>query len=353
MVRPLAVTLTAALLLAAPASAAAPAPAVGTSADQVDLGTVPGAIPVEEGYAIPLKGARPAWYTAELDRRVKDSGGPVAAPLDAPLPSEVGIRPGSWMIAPYGCTMNFVFSKSGDLGIGTAGHCVDRKGQNVVLLTLAPGGDNPVLVDIGTVEIRHDNDVGDDFALVKIRPELHDWVSPTTALIGGPCGGYYGDGPESVWHYGHGLAIGTGGTPRAGVGTKWENDAYGWVGAAMFGDSGSPARVTDLSAAGNLTHILVHPQWLPNVVAGTTISKILKIASNWDLVDSSICPLGSGDSGGDADDGDDDGGGGNGNGPPEDRGGGNGPPDDRGSGRPDGADVGGRTAVGGSCAHLL
>ena len=90
-------------------------------------------------------------------------------------------------------------------------------GQNVVLLTLAPGGANPVLVDIGTVIAHHDNGIGDDFALVQIRPELYSWVSPTMAVVAGPCGNYYGSGPETVWHYGHGLAIGTGGTPRAAL----------------------------------------------------------------------------------------------------------------------------------------
>ena len=77
--------------------------------------------------------------------------------------------------------------------------------------------ENPVLVNVRKVLARHDNGVGDDFALVSVRPELNAWVSPTTAVVAGPCGAYSGSGPETVWHYGHGLAIGTGGTPRAGV----------------------------------------------------------------------------------------------------------------------------------------
>lgn len=114
----------------------------------------------------------------------------MAAPADAPLPGEVGIRPGSWIIAPYGCTTNFVFQSSGALAIGTAGHCVDAVGDHVVLLTLAPGTENPVLVDIGAVVKRHENGIGDDFALVAIRPELAGWVSPTAAVVAGPCGAY-------------------------------------------------------------------------------------------------------------------------------------------------------------------
>lgn len=261
------------------AGATAQAPPVGTSAD-VDVSAAP--------YVVPLKAAKPSWFTDDIAAQVAASG-VVAAPLDAPLPSQIGIRPGSWMVAPAGCTMNFVFAKSGKLGIGTAGHCVDKRGQSVTLLTLAPGGGNPVLVNVGTVVARHDNGIGDDFALVEIRPELYPWVSPTTAVVGGPCGAYTGSGPETVWHYGHGLAIGTGGTPRGGVALKWETNAYGWAGAAIFGDSGSPVRVTDLKAAGNLTHLVVDTRWLPSFIAGTRIGKMLQIAKGWTLVSSPLC----------------------------------------------------------------
>ncbi|MGH2922373.1 MAG: hypothetical protein ACRDKU_09930 [Gaiellaceae bacterium] len=294
-------TLRIALLLAAAACLALPVaatatgsstPAVGTHADATDLSTVEGAQPFEGGYAVPLKGERPAWYTDELAARVEAAEGqPVAAPGDAPLPGEVGIRPGSWMIAPSGCTMNFVFRSGSTLGIGTAGHCVDGRGDSVVLLTVAPGGSNPVLVDIGTVVKHHDNGIGDDFALVSIRPELYAWVFPTMAVVGGPCGAYTGPGPETVWHYGHGLAIGTGGTPRAGVGLRWGASEFGWVGAAIFGDSGSGVRVgTGLAAAGDLTHLVVNTKWLPNYIAGTRISKMLSIAGGgWTLASSPLC----------------------------------------------------------------
>lgn len=265
---------------------------VGTDPSSVDLQAAAETIPYEEGWAIPLKGARPSWYTADIEEQVRRAdGAPVLAPKDAPLPSEVGIRPGSWMIAPAGCTMNFIFSKGSRFAIGTAGHCVDERGQSVVLLTLAPGRGNPVLVTIGSVLTRRDNGIGDDFALVSVRPELNSWVSPTTALIGGPCGAYYGSGPETVWHYGHGLAIGTGGTPRAGVSVTWKQDAYGWDGAAIFGDSGSPVRVADFKAAGNLTHLVVDRKWLPSFIAGTRIGKILQSgAKGWSLASSPLCP---------------------------------------------------------------
>jgi len=275
------------IALTAPArSATLPQP--GTPADPASSSE---AIPHEGGWAVPLRAATPAWFTADLAREVDEANGePVAAPNDAPLPSEVGIRPGAWMIAPSGCTMNFVFAQQGSWAIGTAGHCVEAVGQEVVLLTLAPGTENPVLVEVGSVLAFRDEGIGDDFALVSIRPELNEWVSPTAALIAGPCGAYAGSGPETVAHVGHGLVIGTGGTPRAGVALTWREDAYGWDGAGIFGDSGSPVRVTALQAAGNLTHLVVSSEWLPSFIAGTRIGRMREIAGGgWTLASSPLC----------------------------------------------------------------
>jgi hypothetical protein len=266
-------------------------PALGTKASQVDPAQVKGAFKYGAGWAVPLRAKQPAWYTDALAAEVDAANGaPVAAPPQAPLPSEIGIRPGAWMLEPAGCTMNFIFKKPGAFAIGTAGHCTNRLGQEVVLLTVAPGGSNPVLVEVGTVLARQNGGIGNDFALVSIRPELEAWVDPTTAVIGGPCGVYTGSGPETVAHYGHGLVIGTGGTPRAGVALKFTASAFGWVGAAIFGDSGSPVRVTNLAAAGDLTHLVVDTKWLPNNIVGTRISRMLAIAKGWSLANSSICP---------------------------------------------------------------
>lgn len=294
--------------LALATATATAAPRLGAGAHEVDLRSVEGTAPHGTGYTVPLAAEPPEWYTPELHRQVLAAEGePVAAPAEAPLPSEVGIRPGAWMIAPSVCTMNFVFDKSGALGIGTAGHCAEV-GEEVVLLTVLPSNpDQSVLVNVGRTAISRDNGVGDDFALVEIRSELYPDVDPTTALIGGPCGEYYGSGPETVAHYGHGLAIGTGGTPRLGVALTWLDDAYGWDGAAIFGDSGSPVRVTDFKAAGNLTHLVVDPRFLPSYIAGTRIGRMLEIVNGWALADSSICPLGGGGDPGGGDTGSDDG----------------------------------------------
>jgi hypothetical protein len=288
--RTIAAALTACLVLAAQPGRAGRSPSVGTFASEIELAGAVGSAKLDEDHAIPLAGARPSWFTAELEERVlQRRGEPVMAPTQAPLPGTVGIRPGSWMISPAGCTMNFIFRKSSALAIGTAGHCVDKAGQPVTLLTLAPGTENPVLVNVGSVIARRDNGIGDDFGLVSIRPALHSWVDPTIAVVAGPCGAYSGSGPETVAHYGHGLGIGTGGTPRAGLALTWRRDAFGWDGLAIFGDSGSPVRVTGLRAAGNLTHLVVDTRWVPSFIAGTRIGKILQIASGWSLVSSSVC----------------------------------------------------------------
>src|SRR5437867_2477352 len=98
--------------------------------------------------------------------------------------------------------------------IGTAGHCTKNVGDPVYLLTIAPGtppsANNLVLVNIGTVISRTMPpcktdalgielcQIGPDFALVSIKPELQSWVFPTIAVVGGPCGAYTGSGLASV-----------------------------------------------------------------------------------------------------------------------------------------------------------
>jgi hypothetical protein len=184
--------------------------------------------------------------------------------------------------------MNFVFGSPGSYSIGTAGHC-GKAGEPVTLLTLAPGGANPVLVEVGTIQTSVNGGIGNDFALVSIRPELQSWVSPTIAAVAGPCGSYSGSGPEPVFHYGHGLAVGTGGTPRAGLALTWQASAFGWSGLAAPGDSGSAVRVnTGMQAAGDLTHLVVDTNWLPSYIAGTRMSRILQIAGR-PLANSPLC----------------------------------------------------------------
>lgn len=77
--------------------------------------------------------------------------------------------------------------------------------------------------------------------------------------------------------------------PRAGVALTWRSTAYGWDGEAIFGDSGSSVRVTNLRAAGNLTHLVVDTSWVPSFVVGTRIGKMVSMTGGWSLVSSPLC----------------------------------------------------------------
>lgn len=262
-------------------------------------------------YAIPLKAPSPDWYTPALHERAVRAGKqgktipiPEGVEVDSAL-LFTGIRPGSWMISPSGCTLNFVFgdpdgattsgpgngngggngkgngkgpqsSKSG-VYIGTAGHCAEV-GEEVTILAL-PG----VIMNIGTTVTSVDNDIGDDFALIEIYPEMVEFVNPSMAIVAGPTGSKSPAIPDPILHVGHGLVVGTGGTARPGVVT-WlgeegtEATAYGWDGAASPGDSGSGVRAAAGDAVGNLTHLVVGTRYLPAFIAGTDIDRILQIA---------------------------------------------------------------------------
>lgn len=237
-----------------------------------------GAIPLEGGgYALELSKPQPAWYTPDLHAEVKAAGADgLLIPSDVELPAGgglafTGIRPGAWMIAPAWCTMNFVFSGNSRWYIGTAGHCAEVGDE--VTLAAAPG----VLMVIGKTVKSVDAGIGRDFALIEIYPEMVQHINPSMTHWGGPTGtnGDVAVG-DPVVHSGHGLAIGTGGTPRAGLVTYVGNGdnntetAYGWDGAAMLGDSGSAVRHAGGLAEGNLTHLVVGTEYAPAFIAGTT-----------------------------------------------------------------------------------
>jgi hypothetical protein len=307
-------------VLAALALLAAPA----TAEDR----TIPkGAEPLPGGgYAVPLVAETPDWYTADLHARVVaagERGESVPIPEDVKVPQSAllftGIRPGSWMLAPSWCTMNFVFgdgslaaapasssasddsfapkmkrpkptktSGGGGLYIGSAGHC-GAVGDEVVIVG-APG----VLMNVGSIVKSVDNGIGDDFSLTKIDPAWYSSVNPSMAYFGGPTGTRSPAFGDPILHVGHGLGVGTGGTPRAGVvtygaGSGDAGEAYGWSGAANLGDSGSGVRHAAGPAVGNLTHLVVGTKYAPAYIAGTTINRMLQIAGQ-PLVTASLIP---------------------------------------------------------------
>jgi hypothetical protein len=232
---------------------------------------------------VELKAPQPDWYTPRLHTRVlaaAEHGAGVALPDGVDYRTSgllfTGIRPGSWIIAPAGCTTNFVFGSPSDYYIGTAGHCTSVGDE--VTIVAAPG----VLMNIGTTAKSVNGGVGNDFALIDVSPQMEQYVNPSMAYFGGPTGAGSPQPNDVVQHAGHGLVIGTGGTPRAGVvvyrGNGDGGDAFAWVGAASPGDSGSAVRLADGTAAGDLTHLVIGGEYLPGNVAGTTIARMLQIA---------------------------------------------------------------------------
>ena len=231
---------------------------------------------------VPLKAPAPAWYTPELHQQVLaagDQGVPLPAGVDIPASSLafLGIRPGQFIIVGGGtlCSSNFVFRNGSGYAIGTAGHC-GRVGQQVTMLVLPR-----LLVDIGNITKSVNQGVGNDFALISIKPSLNNIVSPSMAHWGGPTGPWTkAKAPTVVKHSGHGLVVGTGGTPRVGLGTVYKNlKEWRFIGAIVFGDSGSAANAASGQAVGNITHISAYfgPGGV-GTAAGTSIGRILQIA---------------------------------------------------------------------------
>lgn len=260
--------------------------ATATVADAAISPVVPGLTgPFTGAEVIELKAPTPSWYTDALAAKAHAAGQRgegVAIPDGVNYPTSgllfTGIRPGAWIIEPAGCTTNFVFGSPGSYSIGTAGHCA-AVGDEVTIVA-APG----LLMTIGKVVKSVDNGIGDDFALIDIYSEMQQYVNPSMAYFGGPTAVGDPQFGDIVEHAGHGLVIGTGGTPRAGVvvyrgpGDEAGSDAFAWDGAASPGDSGSAVRLATGEAAGDLTHLVVGGPYVPGIIAGTTIEKMLKIA---------------------------------------------------------------------------
>jgi hypothetical protein len=289
-----------------------------TAAGAASQPPAPGAVPFEGGWAVPYPTTGPSWYDLDFYHRVMAAGNQgVRAPAGAEMPAAVGlaypgIRPGQWLVTvttdPVGfawCTANFIFKNSGGVyGIGTAGHCAanDALGgyPDVTAYVVPPVGSGqlPGFYHIGKFVLSHNNDIGDDFAMIQIFPEYQSWVNPTMPVWGGPTGVYSSTLPTVVKHFGHGAAVGTGGTPRAGVCPILDarnGNAFAWHGVGAPGDSGSGVEAVTGEAVGNFTHIVildgVPGEILPGMLAGTTMSKIQQIASGWTLQLGSLIPV--------------------------------------------------------------
>lgn len=243
--------------------------------------------------AVPMKIPKPGWYTEAVHANVLAAsalgmGYDVKNGTAVALGSQfLFIRPGAMMLFPSGCTMNFIYGTPGNYQIGSAGHCNEVNSE--VVIVAAPS----LLVAIGKTGRSHDNGIGDDWSLTPIYSRFQQYVDANTPVGGPECGSYTGTAsltnPVPLKHFGHGLVVGTGGTPRAGVATKMDNRAFYFDSPSMFGDSGSAVQVAGSStcprgqAVGVLTHLVIGTKTLPSNMAGTRMGAIPATVTNGDV----------------------------------------------------------------------
>src|SRR3954467_11158618 len=237
-----------------------------------------------------LRTAHPSWFTPKFKKQVNKAGkkgkakpsadGPGATDVcpgidpNSPTPATSVVSAGTCEVYPYGCTANFIYTNGSQFYIGTAGHCVDKVGQDIYMQVSTPGV-GVSIADVGTVTKFVNGGVGNDYAVIAIKPGFT--VDPKLPE-GGPQGIYTGCGPTAVLHYGHGYGVAVGqGKLEGGLATNWYDDGYGWTGAGAPGDSGSAVVTADgFQAAGDFTHLIVDPLAYPGSdLAGTRITKIL------------------------------------------------------------------------------
>jgi hypothetical protein len=217
------------------------------------------------GSAAAADGRTPAKFIKpNIEKKLAKKGAkgvhiPLAAlNTECPGIQSPGVSAAGCIVAPAGCTANFIFTDGSSQYVGTARHCVDRVGQTVTMQV-----DTTTVADVGTVShmTSGEGEPGNDWALIRIDPAVAaEWgVNPAIPVIGGPQGIYTGCEPTPVVHYGHGYGVAVGqGKPEFGFSTNLYDDGYGWTGFGAPGDSGSPV-LTSLGgpAIGNFTHLIV------------------------------------------------------------------------------------------------
>ena len=224
----------------------------------------------------------PSWYTDAFAQKVHDAGaagvtvGEEALNTECPGVQSPGVSAAGCIVAPAGCTANFIFASGSTRYVGTARHCVDQRGQEVTMQV-----DTTTLATVGTVShmTSGDGEPGNDWALIQIDPAVASkWgVNPAVPVIGGPQGIYTGCDVTPVLHYGHGYGVAVAqGKVEGGLATNWNNDGFGWTGFGAPGDSGSPVLTSSRQAAGDFTHLIVDiGQYPGSDLAGTRITKAL------------------------------------------------------------------------------
>jgi hypothetical protein len=235
----------------------------------------------------------------------------------------LGIRPGAWLLLLTGggigwCSMAHVYGSPGNYDISTAGHCGKTGDTATVIAALGnrSGVAGAVLLDFGTFGTSKDGGLGNDWALIDIKSAYQGLVTPTMCFWGGPRGMYTKTGglatvsfkrglipsvtvtpdpflAQAVVHYGHGIGLGPGGTPRAGTSIHWGQTHFMFIGAISFGDSGSGANTltgdtvgANMEAAGIMTHLYIDPLMRQGIgiMGGTRATAVSGTLANGQIV---------------------------------------------------------------------
>jgi hypothetical protein len=226
----------------------------------IPLLPIAGADTASEYQLMELKTQAPSWWTPEAmagARAAAERGelfNPVtgASVVPPPLgglplaPDYVFIRPGALFLSESGaiCTYNFIYSNHQQ--IGTAGHCVEGRGE-VVYILAAPT--IPLVTALGKVAGSKNAGVGNDYALIDIDSQWSQFVDPNVAYVGGPSCSVWTPAVEAGKHVGHGIQTGLiASVPRVSAITDFDGRSFEGAGELSGGDSGSPM----VEAAGSL-----------------------------------------------------------------------------------------------------
>jgi hypothetical protein len=236
----------------------------------------------------------------------------------------LGIRPGALLLSVTSssigwCTMAHVYGSPGSYDISTAGHCGKTGDTATVIAGLGNRGDatGVILLDFGKFGTSHDGGLGNDWATIDIDPAYQSLTTPTMCFFGGPRGMYTKTGSlvgitiprnglipnvtltpdptlaQTIVHYGHGVGIGTGGTPRAAEVIHWGASHFMFNGVITFGDSGSGSNTllgdtigANMEAAGINTHIWVDPLMRSGIgiMGGTRATAVSGTLANGQIV---------------------------------------------------------------------
>jgi hypothetical protein len=226
---------------------------------------------------------KPLWLTSSLLQKIHAAGaqgmsvGEERLNTECPGVQGAGVSAAGCIVAPAGCTANFIFASGGSQYVGTARHCVNQIGEEVTMQV-----DPTTLAVVGTVAYMTSGEgvPGNDWSLIRIDPAVaQKWgVTPSIPVVGGPSGVYTGcDVGTPLVHYGHGYGVAVAqGKLEGGISTNWHNDGFGWAGFGAPGDSGSAVLTATGQAVGDFTHLIVDTgDYLGSNLAGTRITKMM------------------------------------------------------------------------------